>query len=398
MSTTPPPGALTSAPPAMSPAPGADWRARLAAPAAPATAELAHATAAAAFLLLAGLCLGEAGPPGVPPAGTVFLAALVAWVLVSTLAWDWRILGDPRSWRQGILHLALAGDVTLLVTRLHQPAGDPSLLGSLAAAASGTLGWLSQRLLGFIPAGLFAPLQSPALALTFVAVALVLVLPRRAAAGALVAGTALVALHVLVFASVASPGWLVAGAVCLGLGAWLTSSDHRRHTFWRRVGERLGDTPQPVYRIQMKIDIIEALRRGGEPLDAPSCLALCARPLPAAVAGDPRLQGEVGLALQQLVAEGVLDVLLLPGERKGWRLRPDLDGDPRDALVLAAAVPRLLVLGGVCLLWILSPIDLIPDGVPVLGALDDSLVAILGAQVVRETLARVNGPRSGGGA
>ena len=44
-----------------------------------------------------------------------------------------------------------------------------------------------------------------------------------------------------------------------------------------------------------------------------------------------------------------------------------------------AEVPRLLFALCFALLWIISPVDLIPDAIPFVGTLDDAAVAILAA-------------------
>jgi uncharacterized membrane protein YkvA (DUF1232 family) len=58
----------------------------------------------------------------------------------------------------------------------------------------------------------------------------------------------------------------------------------------------------------------------------------------------------------------------------------------RDLLADAATpLPVRLALGGL-LVWIVSPIDLIPEFIPVLGPLDDVVVAVLVLRYVRRRL------------
>ena len=64
-----------------------------------------------------------------------------------------------------------------------------------------------------------------------------------------------------------------------------------------------------------------------------------------------------------------------------------LDGTRRVLeFVRAAEVPRLLFALFFALLWIVSPVDLIPDAIPFFGTLDDAAVAILAALSCGRTL------------
>ncbi len=57
------------------------------------------------------------------------------------------------------------------------------------------------------------------------------------------------------------------------------------------------------------------------------------------------------------------------------------------SLIRDGTVPgdvRLVVIGLIC--WILSPIDLIPEFIPVLGPLDDVVVAVVAMRYVRRRI------------
>ena len=40
---------------------------------------------------------------------------------------------------------------------------------------------------------------------------------------------------------------------------------------------------------------------------------------------------------------------------------------------------RKIIITGIAIIWLISPIDLFPDSIPVLGAIDDALIALVGA-------------------
>jgi uncharacterized membrane protein YkvA (DUF1232 family) len=97
----------------------------------------------------------------------------------------------------------------------------------------------------------------------------------------------------------------------------------------------------------------------------------------------------LGIVAGVVVVWAVLLVLFWTFRPKGVPIRellgvvPDLVRMLR-ALVRDPATPmdvRLVLVG--LLLWILSPIDLIPEFIPVLGPLDDVVVAIVALRFVR---------------
>ena len=74
------------------------------------------------------------------------------------------------------------------------------------------------------------------------------------------------------------------------------------------------------------------------------------------------------------------------GARELARLVPDILRLVRD-LLLDRSTPRSVrVALGILLVWLISPIDLVPEFIPVLGPLDDVIVAVVILRFVRRRL------------
>ena len=61
-------------------------------------------------------------------------------------------------------------------------------------------------------------------------------------------------------------------------------------------------------------------------------------------------------------------------------------------LGMIAVVPRIILTAAFCLLWILFPIDLIPDGIPFFGVLDDMTVTLISCFVFHRSLPAMLAP------
>jgi hypothetical protein len=98
---------------------------------------------------------------------------------------------------------------------------------------------------------------------------------------------------------------------------------------------------------------------------------------------DSDLSGGVLRTIAQSISQRLVrehHVLELYGDERGFFLIPYAAIFKTDSLFgEVAAWIRKIIISGIVLVWVISPIDLFPDGVPVLGAIDDALIALVGA-------------------
>ena len=91
-------------------------------------------------------------------------------------------------------------------------------------------------------------------------------------------------------------------------------------------------------------------------------------------------------------------ILELYGDERGFFLIPCSDILTVESLFDEIAVwLRKIIITGIAVIWLISPIDLFPDSIPVLGAVDDALISLVGAAQWLDTIKRrkIPGPKGG---
>jgi len=82
-------------------------------------------------------------------------------------------------------------------------------------------------------------------------------------------------------------------------------------------------------------------------------------------------------------------ILELHGDERGFFLAPYPAIFKIESLFDEIAVwIRKIIITGIAVVWLISPIDLFPDSIPVLGAVDDALITLVGAAQWLDTLKR----------
>lgn len=309
---------------------------------------------------------------------------LIAFVIVTTVAWDYRIIGNPNDAHCLVLHTAFLVSLIFLLNRLisaNDFAPRMDILSGMGAFVFETtrnlpyvhdlfgifdfvLKWLGFAIVLFFVSGAIIFSQRIALALLFLF------------------GLFTVALSV--GRSLDSSLWsLFLGIILMILAFRLQMEDERKNRFWNRVAEALRRAgPRPRMDMSIKTSL---LRLMGEEkaVSEKQIRGLVAAKLNCR-SDDPRLSPVCARIADQLASQ---DGLAESRDgNQGWRFVLTLPEESADFYTVCARVVRIIVTLGFCIIYILSPIDLIPDATPVFGVVDDMLLGAVGLLSVIKTV------------
>jgi len=303
----------------------------------------------------------------------VFVVVL-AVLIVSGIAWESCLLGRPRGVNL-VLHIGLIAPVTLLIGRFVGRPGslrDQGLLDQIWHTAT----W-ANRAWDLMPAWIVDVFRSPFVLILILFVSLAFT--QRAANRRI--GLLLVAFlipGINAFANPPAPSSSFAlGLACLAAGLWLQAYPYAKIAAQQNVLQRL----KPV-RDSKELQC--SLRLAKQALDEGFVSEEAALSVVQRTYGDQATVGsdEVREMTRALTHRLVREhrVLELHGDERGYYLVPNpMMFEIESLLDEVAGLLRKTVITLVALCWLLSPIDLFPDFVPLVGVLDDVLIGLIGA-------------------
>lgn len=312
--------------------------------------------------------------------GFSLISMLIAYVLMATLFFDMKLFGRNQG-ANLFLQISFFFPLLMFLARiLGRPGPDLEQRFSLLRALRGTLAEANLLIFGteFPPRIVVEVLSSPATAVTMAFLFAGTALPKsRAVKGGFLLMVLLGALF-STFASETRPSLLwLAGMGLMGFGLfWLKHDVVSLQEDYVLVSSLKGVRDTAEYRASLTLcttalqngelslnaalDIVGETYQGFSPVETGYIAeTLCTRLI------------ERFKLLELIHAE---NKVLVPGQ--AFARHPGL-------FEIAVLLPRDMLIILVAVLWIVSPLDLIPDAIPFIGLLDDMFIAYLGSCSLR---------------
>ncbi len=313
---------------------------------------------------------------------TVFFA----FVLTASLNWEMLLFGRVAGGNL-LLQLIQLPPLTLLLARLtafpSEPIGPKGILQNLFrylhSVEQDTL-----NLTGSVPAWISDLFSNWRISLCFMLILFFLSFRNLQ----LKLGLLLSVLMIL-FGSAAARGlslYLIGGTVLLIAGYALQFCRFDRVIFFENSVRRIARSgPCDSMLSSVMLAVLSAFYESGR-VSRPQLLQL----VQGVYAAQYPLQGN---DLQLIAAEIVRKMVYQYGLAE---VHSSSDGEflapnPRlfrydNLLGMAAVAPRLLLTASFAILWIMLPVDLVPDGIPLFGVLDDAAVALISGFALQKAL------------
>jgi hypothetical protein len=302
---------------------------------------------------------------------------LLGLLLVSTIAFEWHLLGVSKGLNL-VGQIVLAYPFTLFVARLlgrpWHDAGAGGVLGTLFAAVRAAGGFFGVSSL--IPTWIADALSSPGTAIVLLALCVVTSVGGTAATRmGLTAGLFFIPLAVAFSQQPLPSLQFLAGLATMIVGMFLQYRD--------------------VEKYHRDKEILHRLRHVTDELERRCCLRLVTRTWADGRLGEQtaegivrqtyeRLPGVDAAAIREITRSITHDLVTTHGllqvrhDSEGIFLVPPPAMEfEADVLEQIARLPRMVIVFLLASCWVLMPFDVVPDAIPLVGAVDDVIVMTL---------------------
>lgn len=311
---------------------------------------------------------------------------LISYLVVTTLAFEWNLLGRVRGLNL-LLQLYLVAPLSLLFGRLaSRPTETPDGKGLLGKAAESVKGFLGETM-GFadvLPAWLIEPFATPATALFLIGICIAL------SYGAVRTRLALLVMLIAAFAfsnfaSVDRPSpTFYLGVLCLITGLILHYHNVNNTIRQEQALRRMTDVEDELER-RCCLRIIQRVLED-EVLNERGAFETVRRHYE----GRARSAQEVALCARTVVNRLVNEhgILSIQGSSEGLLLLPSANLNVQESLLSQLGLwPRTIILALIALIWLILPLDAVPDTIPFVGLLDDAAILLLGGMPLFQRVA-----------
>ena len=321
---------------------------------------------------------------------TVFFA----FVLTASLNWEMLLFGRVAGGNL-ILQLMQLPALTLLLARLtafpSQPIGPQGILQNLFRYLH-SVEQDTFNLTGSVPAWLSDLVGNWRISLCFMLILFFLSFRNLQLKLGL-----LLSILMILFGSAAVQGlsiWLIGGTLLLIAGYTFQFCRYDRVIFFENAVRRIARSgPCDTLLSSVMLSVLSAFYENGR-VSRPQLLQL----VQGVYAEKYPLQGnDLQLIAGEIVRKMVYQYGLaqVHSSSEGEFLAPN----PRlfrydNLLGMAAVAPRLLLTASFAIVWIMLPVDLVPDGIPLFGVLDDAAVALISGFALQKALPSLRSERS----
>ncbi len=316
----------------------------------------------------------------------LFWDLIFALLVMSTICWEWKLLGQING-PNLVGHFSFLLSLTFLFDRFFtrpmeiQPITFTGILGKMigktASVIIQSIGDFVNNIL-HLPIWLQEIFRSPLLMVLFILLCLILNMPRSKGIPAL----GILFIFYLI-STIANPRsgidpYFFSGIIFIFIAFILQYNDSFMLEFWKIIKMRLGDKDYNK-NLAAKGAIIKAVSEDGQINDTR------ARSLVGQYfnldENSASAYRETARVLKELVIRDAIFSSEITEKGFSFNINPNLL-EKNDLWAKFPIYSRSVVIGAVALIWLLMPLDLLPDSIPVLGVVDDLLICATGGKIV----------------
>jgi hypothetical protein len=313
--------------------------------------------------------------------------AILALLIVAGFCWELYLLGRPKGINL-ILHCLLVVPVTLLIGRIAGLPPAPEVSYGLLEKLKDYVGSLTDAInIGSIlPVWIQDIFRNPAILLLIFFTSIALTQKKASRRFALVVVAFLIPIMQTLSHDPRPSIFFGAGFVAMLAGIAIQFNKFADIIGQQNILSRLH-TVDDQLEFKCSLRIAKHTLEGGF-ITEDGVLAMVQREYSKQYEVDmPSIRGIAQTISHRLVREH--RILQLYGDERGFFMVPDETIYKIESLFDEIAVwIRKIIITAIAVIWLISPIDLFPDSVPILGAVDDALIALVGVGQWLDTVKR----------
>lgn len=311
---------------------------------------------------------------------------LLGFIIIAALNWEFLLLGKPAG-ANLFLQIIQLFPFSLLCARLLAQPSQPLVSNNILSSIKSFIKTSASFMVSWLPEWIADIFKNWQVSIFILFVLLIFCFrPLRVKIGALI----FLFFYLLAINIESQPSInLLLGSAILVAGWWLQFCPYSKVIFFENVVAKLRSTPEcEVIFLQTVCRIMTRLYESEKASEEATLQIVKAEYSSLKNYSGFEIKVITSEIIRKMLYEYNFIVIKNNGDAMFLYANPNLS-IYNGLLSWVSVAPRIMVIFILAVLWVISPIDIIPDAIPVFGVLDDVTISIISAIAIRNSISEI---------